>query len=91
MLAMYRCPQDFPGFSMTEPIDIPSPCIGICQLDPDTRQCLGCMRTAREIARWPQADYYERLKIVGELRRRRRVAGRTSAADSTPRRRARSA
>jgi len=69
--------------------DIPSPCIGICRLDRETRQCEGCLRTAREIARWPYADNTERLTIVNDLRERRRARGRTSAADSRPRRRAR--
>lgn len=67
--------------------DIPSPCIGVCELDPDSGLCAGCMRTLAEIAAWPDADDQERLAIVGRLRARRRAAGRTSAADSRPRRR----
>jgi len=72
---------------MSDLPDIPSPCIGVCKIDPDTRLCQGCMRTAREIARWPYADDAERLAIVHELRQRRRGRGRTSPADSRPRRR----
>jgi predicted Fe-S protein YdhL (DUF1289 family) len=68
-------------------LDIPSPCIGVCRLDPATRLCAGCMRTADEIAAWPDADSAERLAIVLRLRERRRAAGRTSYADSRPRRR----
>jgi predicted Fe-S protein YdhL (DUF1289 family) len=45
------------------------------------------MRTLAEIAAWPDADHAERLAIVQRLRARRRAAGRTSAADSRPRRR----
>ncbi|MGI9435524.1 MAG: DUF1289 domain-containing protein [Geminicoccaceae bacterium] len=70
-------------------IDIPSPCIGVCTLDPSTDHCLGCMRTADEIAAWPRADEAERLAIVQALRARRRAAGITSTADSRPRRRRR--
>ncbi|WP_418161739.1 DUF1289 domain-containing protein [Benzoatithermus flavus] len=51
--------------------------------------CEGCLRTTHEIARWPSADTTERLEIVQRLRERRRAAGRTSEADSRPRRRAR--
>jgi uncharacterized protein len=69
--------------------DIPSPCIGVCRLDPVSGLCAGCMRTLAEIAAWPEADEAERLAIVQRLRARRRAAGRTSAADSRPRRRAR--
>lgn len=67
--------------------DIPSPCVGVCELDPASELCAGCMRTLDEIAAWPEADEAERLAIVGRLRSRRRAAGRTSAADRRPRRR----
>ena len=56
--------------------DIPSPCVGVCRLSEETRLCEGCMRTAREIARWPFADNAERLEIVQRLRERRRAVGR---------------
>ena len=68
-------------------LDIPSPCIGVCRLDRTTGLCAGCMRTSAEIAAWPGADSAERLAIVLRLRERRRAAGRTSVADSRPRRR----
>jgi predicted Fe-S protein YdhL (DUF1289 family) len=32
--------------------NIPSPCNGICDLDPRTRTCRGCLRTVLEIAGW---------------------------------------
>ena len=70
-------------------IDLPSPCIGVCTLDAQTKRCLGCMRTEAEIARWPYADEAERLQILQNLRARRRAAGITSEADSRPRRRQR--
>jgi predicted Fe-S protein YdhL (DUF1289 family) len=47
------------------------------------------MRSVDEIAAWPEASSAERLAIVQRLRERRRAAGRTSAADSRPRRRRR--
>jgi predicted Fe-S protein YdhL (DUF1289 family) len=68
-------------------LDIPSPCVGVCRLDPATGLCTGCMRTLDEIAAWPAASSAERLAIVQRLRARRRAIGRTSAADSRPRRR----
>ncbi|MEM7043482.1 MAG: DUF1289 domain-containing protein [Pseudomonadota bacterium] len=70
-------------------IDLPSPCVGVCTLDPRTERCMGCMRTAAEIARWPHAGEGERLEILQALRKRRRAAGVTSQADSRPRRRRR--
>jgi uncharacterized protein len=68
--------------------DIPSPCIGVCHLDPATRRCAGCLRTPAEIAGWPGATPAERYAIVQRLRERRRALGITSPADSRPRRRA---
>jgi hypothetical protein len=68
---------------------IPSPCIGVCRLDVEQRLCEGCLRTTVEIARWPRADTPERMQILQRLRERRRAIGRTSPADSRPRRRAR--
>jgi uncharacterized protein len=75
--------------ALTSVLDIPSPCVGICRLDPATGLCAGCMRSVDEIAAWPEASSAERLAIVERLRERRRAAGRTSAADSRPRRRRR--
>ena len=72
---------------MSELPDIPTPCVGVCTIDPKTRLCAGCLRTAVEIAMWPEASNAERLRIVDALRERRRARGITSAADSRPRRR----
>jgi len=69
--------------------DIPSPCVGVCAVNPATGQCLGCLRSIDEIGAWPRASNEERLAILQLLKERRRAAGRTSAADLRPRRRAR--
>jgi hypothetical protein len=75
---------------MSDAFPIVSPCIGVCQLDPASGLCRGCLRSTDEIAAWPSAGDAEKLEIIGRLRERRRAAGRTSAADRKPRRRARS-
>jgi predicted Fe-S protein YdhL (DUF1289 family) len=51
----------------------PSPCIGICRLDPATDWCVGCSRTGGEIAEWMTASEKRRRQIVAstELRRTR--------------------
>lgn len=69
------------------PTPIPSPCIAVCQLDPASGKCIGCLRTVEEIALWPRATNEERMEILALLKERRRAAGRTSAADQRPRRR----
>jgi uncharacterized protein len=48
-----------------------SPCIGVCTLDPQTRLCLGCLRSDTEIAAWRNADGDLRLRILERVRRRR--------------------
>lgn len=47
---------------------VSSPCIKICQLDPDRTYCTGCMRTLQEIGRWSQMSEAERLAIVERLK-----------------------
>lgn len=69
--------------------NIPSPCIGICALDPSTGRCSGCMRTTGEIAEWGGATNERRYEIVQLLRERRIAAGRVSDSDLRPRRRRR--
>ena len=69
--------------------DIPSPCVGVCTVNPVSGHCVGCLRSIEEIGAWPRASNEERLAILNELKERRRAAGRTSAADQRPRRRAR--
>lgn len=70
--------------------DIPSPCIGVCALNPETGRCAGCMRTTGEIAEWGGATNERRYEIVMALRERRIAAGRVSESDLRPRRRRRS-
>lgn len=69
--------------------EIPTPCVGICRLDPETGLCQGCLRSGAEISVWPMASNEQRLEIVQRLRERRRARGVTSWADQRPRRRGR--
>lgn len=71
------------------PTPIPSPCTSVCRIDPANDLCEGCLRTRQEIATWRDAGDAERLEILERLKARRRAAGRTSAADTRPRRRSR--
>jgi predicted Fe-S protein YdhL (DUF1289 family) len=58
-------------------MDIVSPCIKVCVIDPSTGLCAGCGRTLPEIARWRDLDHEERRRIMSELpdRQRRSQAG----------------
>ena len=47
--------------------EIESPCIKICIIHPDAELCVGCYRTADEIATWGRMSVPERKKIMSEL------------------------
>lgn len=49
---------------------LPSPCISICQIDPETGNCLGCYRNRQEIARWSAMSTDEKAELVQALKQR---------------------
>jgi predicted Fe-S protein YdhL (DUF1289 family) len=51
-------------------IKIISPCIGVCTLDIDSNICVGCLRTADEIANWPQLDNEKAMQIMKQIKDR---------------------
>ena len=51
-------------------IKIISPYIGVCKLDIDSNICVGCLRTADEIANWPQLDNEKAKQIMGQVKDR---------------------
>ncbi len=50
---------------------VPSPCIGICQMDRKTGLCAGCQRTLDEITDWSVASESKKRMIWEEIIRRR--------------------
>ncbi|GGH12652.1 hypothetical protein GCM10007036_10680 [Alsobacter metallidurans] len=50
---------------------VPSPCIKVCALDPATGWCVGCGRSAREIAGWSRLDEDDQLAVLETLPSRR--------------------
>lgn len=44
-----------------------SPCIDICQIHPEARLCVGCLRTIDEIAAWGAMSADARAAILAEL------------------------
>ena len=51
---------------------VPSPCTNVCQMDPDTGYCRGCLRTIDEIAGWLEYSSEEKLAVLERLDERRR-------------------
>ena len=49
---------------------VPSPCISLCEMAPDTGLCRGCLRTIDEIVRWGGADDSYKRDVYAEIRRR---------------------
>jgi predicted Fe-S protein YdhL (DUF1289 family) len=49
----------------------PSPCIGICNIEPLSGWCQGCRRSLTEIANWSAATAEQQWRIVAELPTRR--------------------
>lgn len=47
-----------------------TPCIGVCMLD-DGGLCMGCHRSAEEIARWLRMGDDERLRLMEQVLPRR--------------------
>jgi len=50
---------------------IKSPCIQVCRLDHLTWTCVGCFRTAQEIAEWPTASDEQRIEILNRVEKRK--------------------
>jgi predicted Fe-S protein YdhL (DUF1289 family) len=49
---------------------VPSPCISLCKMSPQTGLCEGCLRTIDEIVAWGGASDEFKRTVWGEIRRR---------------------
>lgn len=54
---------------------VPSPCISLCEMAPETGLCRGCLRTIDEIVAWGSASDATRRAIYGQIRRREAALG----------------
>ena len=50
---------------------VPSPCIGLCILDPQSGFCKGCLRTIEEIGAWIGLDDDRRREVLIRVAERR--------------------
>ena len=55
----------------TTRMNLPSPCISICQIHPETGNCLGCYRSRQEIAKWSAMSLVEQAELLKVLKQRR--------------------
>jgi len=50
---------------------VPSPCINVCRMNPQTQLCEGCFRTLDEIAAWSALSDSEKSAVLAQLPSRR--------------------
>ncbi|HEX7791146.1 MAG TPA: DUF1289 domain-containing protein [Afipia sp.] len=50
---------------------MPSPCVNVCQMDPVSGLCRGCMRTIEEIGGWMDFSNPEKLAVLEKIEARR--------------------
>lgn len=62
--------RDFP-----RGLDVPSPCVNVCQMDERKGFCRGCHRTIDEIAHWSVLDNDEKRVVLVSIELRRRATG----------------
>jgi predicted Fe-S protein YdhL (DUF1289 family) len=43
---------------------VASPCVSVCTVDRDSKQCIGCLRTLQEIGRWRTMTNAEKRAVV---------------------------
>lgn len=53
---------------------VASPCVNVCQVDPRSGLCLGCLRTIDEIAGWLDYSDAEKQRVLERLEERRRAS-----------------
>ena len=52
-----RIPRSSPTPTAQDPAHlVPSPCVSVCRMDPDSGLCSGCLRTIDEIVAWGRMD-----------------------------------
>ena len=54
---------------------IPSPCVGVCQINSKTKYSLGCWRSLREEAHWSRYSGIEKMGVLDSMKKRQSDAG----------------
>ena len=56
---------------MNDLCSTPSPCTGVCFIDPESTHCVGCARTLDEIQSWGAISDDARRRVLATLAERR--------------------
>lgn len=73
---------DNPQLQQMEFFPIPSPCIGVCEVNPKGF-CKGCFRSREERLYWPQINDAAKRIIVQQCKRRAKAFKKSKTAKST--------
>lgn len=52
---------------MSDRMNVVSPCVRVCIIEPRSGYCRGCLRTLPEIAGWGRVDDRRKLEIIAQL------------------------
>lgn len=56
-----------PSDQIWQRAEIESPCVKVCVIQPESRLCVGCLRTIDEIGAWSRMTTPERSAIMADL------------------------
>lgn len=52
---------------------VTSPCVGVCTVDPESKMCIGCLRTLKEIGSWRLMSLEEKREVLVNCRERAKI------------------
>ena len=59
----------------SDSVHVPSPCVSICVVNPNTGLCEGCLRTLNEVAAWGQLPSVQQREVWQLIQARCDAAG----------------
>ena len=62
--------REFPARDIVISNAVASPCINVCQMNPETGLCRGCLRTLDEIAGWLDFSDVRKREILAQIEKR---------------------
>ncbi len=67
--------MDTPAAPPQPALDLPaSPCVGVCTVDRETKMCIGCHRTVKEIGAWRTMTLDQKREVVAACKARGEAA-----------------
>ncbi|MDE2297837.1 MAG: DUF1289 domain-containing protein [Burkholderiales bacterium] len=70
---------------MADPVELASPCTGVCRMDERSGLCVGCARTLAEIAAWSTLSDDDKRRVRTALALRQTTSVPAVRQDPAPR------